>query len=112
MKKAIQTFAAASITLLSAAAFAGNAPTTGGGGQGTGATTSAATFGAAVSAVAGQGQGVSISRSPSGAIVISPKGGSGAPGGVTFAPTTITVGNQSFTVSANGGSITLTPVAE
>jgi hypothetical protein len=110
MKNTIKMIAVASVAMLSAAVFAGNAPSKGGGGQGTGGTTTQAAIATAVAAVVGTSAGVLVAKSTSGALTISPA--SGGAGGVTFAPVSITVAGASFTVSANGGIITVIPVSE
>jgi hypothetical protein len=109
MKKTIKIVGIAAVAMLSAAAFAGKDTKTGSGGQGTGAVTSAAALSAAFSAVAGTSAGVNVVKSPSGVLTISAGGGAG---GASFGPVSITVGGASFTVSADGGVITVTPVAD
>lgn len=112
MKKFIRTLGVASIALVSAAAFAGKAPTVGSGGQGSGSTTTTAAINTAIAAVAGQSVGVSVATSPSGTVTISSSSPT-ALGGVTFAPTTVVVPNVgTFTVSASNGTIIMVPVAE
>ncbi|MFT5063103.1 MAG: hypothetical protein ACI91G_000468 [Gammaproteobacteria bacterium] len=110
MKKTIKIVGIASVAMLSAAAFAGKSPDVGSGSAGTGSVTTATSIATAVAAVAGASAGVIVAKSPSGVLTISPAAGGG--GGVTFGPVPVTVGGASFTVSADGGVITVTPVAD
>jgi hypothetical protein len=111
MKKTIKIVGIASVAMLSAAAFAGKSPDVGSGSAGTGSVTTATSIATAVAAVAGASAGVIVAKSPSGVLTISPAAGGGG-GGVTFGPVPVTVGGASFTVSADGGVITVTPVAD
>lgn len=111
MKSFLKVAAGSALILLSATAFAGKQPNVGGSGQGTGATTISTNLGSAIAASAGFSGGVSVATAPNGVITVTPQNG-GATGGVTFTPTTIAHGGQTFTVSANNGVFTIVPVAE
>lgn len=104
MNSTIKTAALIAGLVFSSALFAGNQPATGGGGQGTGATTNGATAGSAmISAVAANG--AIVNTAPNGTITIS----GGSTGGISFPQTTVTHAGKTYTVSADNGVITLVP---